>query len=87
MYYFEFKILKGFDHLDISNYCESSTATTRGYALKLVKQGCHLDCRKYCFPSSVINIWNSLIEEVIACDSLNSFKASIDKCLKGRGFI
>jgi hypothetical protein len=48
---------------------------------------CRLDIRKFLFGNRVIDIWNSLDESIIACDSINGFKNSIDKCLHGRGFI
>jgi len=46
-----------------------------------------LDVRKYSFAHRVIDIWNSLEENTIACDSINGFKGRIDKVLYGRGFI
>jgi len=74
-----FKMFKGFDNLDpcMFFYIEY-TAPTRGYSFKLIKPRCHLDVRKYSF---VIDIWNSLDESIIACDSINGFKGRIDKCL------
>jgi len=49
--------------------------------LKLVKPRCHLDFRKYSFAHRVINIWNSLDDSIIACDSINGFKGRIDQLL------
>jgi len=46
-----------------------------------------LDVRKYSFAHRVIDIWNSLEESIIACDSINGFKGRIDKLLYSRGFI
>ena len=82
-----FKIVKGLDNLNLNNYFEVSTAVTRGHTFELVKKGCHLDCRKFCFSFRIVNTWNSLSNDVIACDSVNSFKIRLDKWLKGRGFI
>jgi len=64
-----------------------NTAPTRGHSLKLIKPRCHLDVRKYSFAHRVIDIWNILEENTIACDSINGFKVRIDKFLYGRGFI
>jgi len=54
----------------------------RGHSLKLIKprSRCHLDVRKYSFAHRVIDIWSSLEENTIACDSINQgFKGRIDK--------
>ena len=55
--------------------------------LKLFKKGCKLDCRKYTFAQRMVDIWNSLDEDTVACVSLTGFKARIDKFLQIRGFI
>ena len=83
-----FKIFKGFDNIEPTKFLELiNNVHTRGHSLKMFKQGCGLDCRKYAFSQRVVNIWNSLDKEIIACDSTNSFKHRIDKFLKGIGFI
>jgi len=66
-----------------------NTAPTRGHSLKLVKPRCRLDVRKYSFTHRVVDVglWNSLDDNVIACDSLNGFKNRFEKCVHGRGFI
>jgi hypothetical protein len=46
--------------------------------MKIHKMGCHLDCRKYYFSNRVVTIWNKLLSEVIACNTIGSFKAHID---------
>ena len=82
-----FKICKGFDSLEPSLFFKFSTAPTRGHMLKLVKPRCHLDVRKFSFAHRVVDIWNSLDNSIIACNSINGFKNRIDKFLNGRGFI
>ena len=83
-----YKILKGFDDIDSSRFFElSSERRTRGHILKLFKPGCKLDCRKFVFSQRVIDIWNSLDSDIVACESVNSFKSHVDKFLKSRGFI
>jgi len=62
------KMFKGFDNLDLSMFFELNTAPTRGHSLKLVKPRCRLDVRKYSFAHLVVDVWNSLDENVIACD-------------------
>ena len=82
-----FKILKGFEDVDFHNFFALSNTSTRGHSLKLFKYGCRLDCRKFAFYNRIVNIWNELEEDIIACDSINGFKNRLDKYLKGRGFI
>ena len=82
-----FKIIKGYEDVSFDKFFQLSSTCTRGHSLKLFKQGTHLDCRKYVFSQRIVNIWNSLSEDVIACDSINVFKSRIDKFLKGQGFI
>jgi len=62
-----------------------STAPTRGHYNKLVKPKCQLDVRKFSFAHQIIDIWNSLDENIVACDSFNSLKIRIDTFLKCRG--
>ena len=68
-----FKIFKGFDNLDSSMFFELGNEHTRGHSLKLVKPRCHLDIRKFSFAHRVVDTWNSLNDEVIACDSINGY--------------
>jgi len=51
---------------------------TRGHTKKLVVKRCHYDVRNYSFCIRVVNIWNSLPNEVITATSLNSFKNTLD---------
>jgi ribonuclease P/MRP protein subunit RPP40 len=82
-----FKMFKGFENIDPYIFFRLNTAPTRGHSLKLIKPRCRLDIRKYSFAHRIIDIWNSLDESIIACDSINGFKGRIDKFLYGRGFI
>jgi len=82
-----FKMFKGFDNLDPLMFFELNTAPTRGHSVKLIKPRCHLDVRIYSFAHWVVDVWNSLDENVITCDSLNGFENRLDKFLHGRGFI
>jgi hypothetical protein len=55
--------------------------------VKLFKSGCNLDCRKHTYAHRIVDIWNSLDEDTVACDSLNGLKTRIDQMLQSRGFI
>ena len=77
----------GFDDLDPSKFFDLSQAHTIGHSLKLIKPRCCLDIRKFSFAHRVIDIWNSLVDNITACDSINGFKNRINTFLHGRGFI
>ena len=68
-------------------FCRVNTAPTRGHCLTLIKPRCRLDIRKYPFAHRIVDTWNSLDDNIIACDSINGFKCKIDRFLYGRGFI
>ena len=82
-----FKILAGFENLDPLTFFELSTAPTRGRSLKLVKPGCQLDVRKFSFAHRVVEMWNSLNDRTVACDSTDSFKNKLDKFVYSLGII
>ena len=81
------KMFKGFVNIDPCMFFRVNTAPTRSHCLKLIKPRCHLDIRKYSFAHRIVDTWNSLDYNIIACDSINGFKCKIDRFLYGRGFI
>ena len=65
-------------HLDVN-----IDTRTRGHTKKLVVKRCHYDLRKYSFRKCsfcirIVNIWNSLPNEVKTATSVNSFKNRLD---------
>jgi hypothetical protein len=76
-----FKMFKGMDNLHVNKLFPLTNAPARGYSIKLVKHGCNLDIRKFSFPHRIINTCNSLSEDIIACESVNTFKAKLDEFL------
>ena len=46
---------------------------------KLQKFMCHYNVRKYSFCALVVNIWNSLPNEVVEADTVNALKYRLDK--------
>jgi ribonucleases P/MRP protein subunit RPP40 len=81
-----FKILKGYEDVNIQTFFELSKLRTRKHSLQLFKTRCNLDCRKYTFAHGIVDIWKSLDNDTVACDSLKGFKTRSDKVLQGRGF-
>ena len=78
-----YKILSGkYDSLVSPRLSLSTNSRTRGNSLKLNVQRTKYDIRKYCFSVRISNVWNSLPDEVILSDSVNSFKNNLDKFCK-----
>jgi len=48
--------------------------STCGHSLKLFKERCRLNCRKYSFSQRAVDDWNSLPSRVIDATSVNVFK-------------
>ena len=53
---------------------------TRGHTLRIRKQRCQLDIRKYCFSQRVVNVWNNLTSEAVNADNICIFKNKIKSC-------
>jgi ribonuclease P/MRP protein subunit RPP40 len=82
-----FKILRGIEDVKEEQFFIREKGCSRGPDLKLLKPSCHLDCRKYAFSNRVINVWNNLPLDVVACSTLYSFKHKTDSFLDCQGFI
>jgi ribonuclease P/MRP protein subunit RPP40 len=82
-----FKIMKGFENVNKDKFFTMDTGCTRGHELKLFKPSCRLDFRNYAFSNRIINMWNSLPSNIIACNTVDNFKHKIDIYLCGQGFI
>jgi hypothetical protein len=67
-----FKILNGIydTHATIGMMELNTQAYTRGHNKKLKKQSCRLNVRKYSFTSRVVDILNSLPEEIIVAKTV-----------------
>ena len=59
---------------------------TRGYQVKLVKDQCRLDIRKYSFSKRTVNEWNKLSTDCITASSVNMFKNKLDTHLRRAGY-
>ena len=56
-----------------------SQRRSRGHRMKLDKHFSRLDVRKYFFSNRVVDMWNSLPDDVVSAPSVNSFKNRIDR--------
>ena len=78
-----FKLVKGLEQVDSKKFFTlSENPRLRGHEYKLVKFRSRLDIRKYFFSNRIVNNWNSLPRHVVAADSVNTFKARLDKFIK-----
>jgi len=52
---------------------------TRGHSLKLFVQDARVNCRKHFFAVRMINVWNSLADEVFFTNQLSRIKTHINQ--------
>jgi len=74
--YMCYKILYNLVDLDANSFFtrDNYTYATRGHSLKLRHQNYSCDSRKYFFSLRVVNVWNSLPENIVTANSIDSFK-------------
>ena len=83
-----FKYMKGQYNTSPILHLDTRThgTTTRGHQLKLEKGRSRLDVRKHFFTQRVVNLWNSLPENLVSAPTVNAFKNQIDKLWKDAPF-
>jgi len=59
---------------------------TRGHSLKLQKNRVLTDLRRHFFSERIVNIWNSLDENVVSAPSINSLKNKLNKLYTDESF-
>jgi ribonuclease P/MRP protein subunit RPP40 len=75
-----FRILNGFDNLKASDFFALNTNNiTRGHHMKILKPLSNTKLRQHTFSQRVINCWNSLPDEAVNCETINSFKTALEK--------
>jgi len=73
-------------YADVSlNLAFHSGTITRGNKYKLINHRFHYDLRKYYFSARIVNIWNSLPNHVVDVNSVNLFKARLDRFWMNQG--
>ena len=76
-------MVKGLNDVDYTKFFQISAHNkTRGNSLKLKKQGRN-NIRQSFFSQRIISEWNKLPEEVVAAESVSTFKYRLDKWRKG----
>ena len=75
-----FKITHDLYDPDVSlNLAYHSGTITRGNKYKLINHRFHYDLRMYYFSARIVNIWNNLPNHVVDVNSVNVFKARLDR--------
>ena len=59
-------------------------ARTRGHSLKLSKNRCRLDMRKYFFSERVVDRWNELDQDTVSAETMNGFKNGLAAIRKNK---
>ena len=73
-----FRILKGFDKIDINTFFKMSVeGTTRGHRFKISKIRANTNFKMHSFSYRTVNDWNSLSKETVQCETINSFKSAL----------
>ncbi|KAI8484062.1 hypothetical protein Bbelb_381800 [Branchiostoma belcheri] len=82
-----FKFVKGFDRVDPNSLFNFNVdGRTRGHSYKIVKPQAKKSTRANFFSVRTVNSWNSLPAEVVAAETVNSFKSKIDNFWKGKEY-
>ena len=73
-----FKVLNEYENIDRNMFFSlMKDSRTRGHEVKLVKDQCRLDIRKYSFSQRTINEWNKLSTDFVNASSVNMFTKHI----------
>ena len=81
-----FKILNGYENIDRNMFFSlKKDSRTRGHEVKLVKDQCKLDIRKYSFSQRTIIELNKLSTDCITASSVNVVKNKVDTYLRRAG--
>ena len=69
-----FKIINGFEDVNYKDYFVTSNTGLRGHEFKVFKGRFNTTIRKNTFSQRVIDHWNNLSYDVVACTSVLQFK-------------
>ena len=73
-----YKILHQIDRIDPNKFLTMSNLPKRGNSLKIFKRRSRLKVRASVFSNRVVDVWNSLHNNVMTAPSLNSFKSRLN---------
>ena len=75
-----YKIMTGKEKIEKEQFFHlaDNSHGLRGHSLKIRKERARLDIRKYFFSQRIVNVWNSLPQQVVDATSVNGFKNAYD---------
>ena len=76
-------VVKKLDDCPLEDFFTFAHYNKRGHSFKLEKPRCSLSFTLNQFSHRVINVWNCLPQYVVDAETLNSFKARLDKHWQG----
>lgn len=59
-------------------FTRNTSERTRGHTLKINKNNCRLDIRKHYFTNRVVDVWNSLPDEIVTAKNVKAFERRLD---------
>ena len=57
---------------------------TKGYIYKLLQTHVNPNFRKHFFTHHIISVWNSLSDQVVSANNINSLKNKLDSCMNNQ---
>ena len=82
-----YKIFTGRDRLNPDDFFEMSRSQgTRGHLMKVQKHHSSTLLKRNVFSRRVVDLWNSLPDDVVKAETMNQFKNRIDKTWRGDRF-
>ena len=78
-----FNMMKGLNKTDPGTFFTMSNRQSRGHSLKLEKPRPRLEMRKHFFSHRIVNAWNALPDHVVQLQTVNQFKAAIQRLPHG----
>ena len=81
-----FKMVYGFENIDAGHFFRPNTHAyrTRRHSRSLVVQRSRLEMRRNFFSQRATTVWNSLTEECVTANTVNSFKNKYDALMERR---
>src|SRR5437899_11858418 len=77
-----YKIMHGHTNLNPEEFFTFSTSGLIGHRYKLFKPTVRTDFRKLSFSYRIVDLWNSLPDEIVDAVSMNCFKNKIDNIIR-----
>ena len=81
-----FRIIHQIDKISFDDFFTYNRSNTRGHSYQLSKPRAETKLRQNTFSHRVVNVWNSLTEEVVSVNDINIFKSKLEDLWKHKDF-